>query len=43
MFEKIKDYFTRGLWDLTRVKNVVGRAITAEEYEMITGDVFEED
>ena len=37
MFEKIKDYFDSGLWSLQRVYNVVGKVITEDEYEEITG------
>lgn len=40
MFEKIKSYYDSGLWSLERVYNVVGRAITAEEYEAITGRAY---
>lgn len=41
MFEKIKSYYDTGLWSLQRVHNVVGKAITAEEYELITGEIYE--
>ena len=37
MFEKIKGYFDTGLWDISRVYNVVGKAISEYEYEQITG------
>lgn len=37
MFEKIKYYYDNGLWNLQRVWNVVGKAITEEEYKEITG------
>ena len=37
MFEKIKDYYDSGLWSLQRVYNVVGKVITVDEYEEITG------
>ena len=37
MHEKIKDYYDSGLWDITRVRNVVGKAITEAEYGEITG------
>ena len=40
MFDKIKDYYERGLWDINRVWNVVGKAITEEEYQQITGFVY---
>ncbi len=39
MFEKIKAYYQSGLWSIDRVWNVVGKAITADEYEEITGKV----
>ena len=37
MFEKIKGYYQSGLWSIDRVWNVVGKAITADEYFEITG------
>lgn len=42
-FEKVKSYYERGLWDISRVRNAVGKGwITPEEYSMITGQVYEE-
>ena len=40
MFNKIKSYYKDGLWDIIRVKNVVGKVITAEDYLKITGFVY---
>lgn len=40
MFEKIKKYYDDGLWNIDRVWNVVGKAISAEEYYEITGFVY---
>lgn len=42
-FEKIKGYYEKGLWNKSRVYAVVGKAtgITAEEYELITGEIYE--
>lgn len=40
MFDKIKYYYESGLWDINRVYNVVGKAITEEEYQQITGFVY---
>ncbi len=37
MFDMVKDYYDRKLWSLQRVWNVVGKAITEEEYKEITG------
>ena len=37
MVEKIKYYYDNGLWTIARVWNVVGKAITEEEYYLITG------
>ena len=37
MFEKIKDYYNRCLWSIDRVWNVVGKAISVDEYKTITG------
>lgn len=41
-YYKIKSYYDTGLWDKRRVYNVVGRStgITAEEYELITGEPY---
>ena len=40
-FDKVKDYYDRGLWDKNRVYNVVGKWITEAEYEEITGEPYE--
>ncbi|MEI6296284.1 MAG: XkdX family protein [bacterium] len=40
MFEKIKDYYDRKLWSIERIKNVVGKAITVEQYFEITGETY---
>ena len=40
MFEKVKSYYDKGLWDITRVRNVVGKVITEEEYFEITGFIY---
>ena len=42
-FEKVKKYYYTGRWSVAQVKNAVGRWITAEEYEEITGEPYEED
>ena len=40
-FETVKNYFDKGLWNLTRVKNaVVKEWITAEEFKEITGEDY---
>lgn len=42
-FDKIKKYYDTGLWNKERVRNVVGKGfITADEYEMIVGEKYEE-
>lgn len=45
-FEKVKDYYDRGLWSKARVRRAVTTPksapwITAAEYEEITGEVYE--
>jgi hypothetical protein len=40
MFDKIKYYYKNELWNIQRVWNVVGRALTEEEYNEITGFVY---
>jgi hypothetical protein len=42
MYDKIKNYYADGLWSIDRVWNVVGKAITKEEYQQITGFVYPE-
>ena len=41
-YEKIKQYYDTGLWNDTRLRNVVGKTngITEEEYELITGHSY---
>ncbi|MCI1763649.1 XkdX family protein [Heyndrickxia oleronia] len=41
-FDRIKLYYEEELWDLQRVKNSVGKAITPEEFKLITGLTYEE-
>lgn len=41
MFDKIKYYYDNKLWSIERVWNVVGRAITEEEFQDITGKPYE--
>lgn len=36
-FQKVKDYFDRGLWNEAMVRNAVGKWITEEEAEEILG------
>lgn len=41
-FEKVKTYYDAGLWNKAMVKNAVKKGwITAEEYQMITGEPYE--
>jgi len=40
MFEKIKYYYEKGLWNIDRVFNVVGKALTEVEYQAITGFIY---
>ena len=39
-FKKVKKYYDSGMWTKKMVYNVVGSWITAEEYEIITGEVY---
>lgn len=42
-FKKVKGYYDSGLWNKSKVHDAVFHSwITAEEYEEITGDPFEE-
>lgn len=41
-FDKVKKYYDSGLWNKTMVRNAVVKGwITAEEYTIITGEVYE--
>lgn len=40
-FEKVLGYYKNHLWNLTQVRNAVGKWITEEEYQEITGKTFE--
>ncbi len=41
-FEKVKAYYDAGLWNKAMVRNAVGKNwITAEEYQIITGEPYE--
>jgi hypothetical protein len=37
-FEKVKSYYDRGLWSVDKVKKAIGKWITAEEFDEITGE-----
>lgn len=40
-YEKVKNYWDRGLWNETRVRNAVTKGwITAEEFTEITGITY---
>lgn len=41
-FKKVKNYYDRGLWNKKMVADAVVKGwITAEEYELITGEPYE--
>lgn len=40
-FEKVYNYYKNHLWTLSQVRNAVGKWITEEEYQEITGRIFE--
>ncbi len=41
MYEKIKEYYERGLWSEARVRDAVEKgAITAEQFREITGKEY---
>lgn len=43
-FNKVKNYYDAGLWKESRVREaVIKNWITAEEFEEITGNPYEED
>ncbi len=40
-FSKVKQYYDKRLWNLSKVTSAVGKWITAEEFELITGTKYE--
>lgn len=40
-FEKVKGYYKKRLWPLSRVVSAVGKWITPAEFEEITGIVYD--
>lgn len=43
-FDKVKDFYERGLWGISRVRDAVIKGwITAKEFEDITGEPYEEE
>lgn len=42
-FEMVKDFYDRGLWNITRVRNAVVKGwITPEQFTEITGESYEQ-
>lgn len=39
-FDKVKNYYERGMWSIERVRAAVGKWITPEEFEEITGEAY---
>ena len=39
-FDRVEFYYEQGLWSKQKVWNVVGKVITSEEYEQITGEFY---
>ena len=39
-FNLVSTYYKNGLWTKDRVRNAVGKWITAEEYKEITGEDY---
>lgn len=40
-YDKVKDYYDRRLWNITRVRNaVIVGVITAEQFQEITGEEY---
>lgn len=40
-YEKVKKYYDRKLWDIDKVTSAVGKWITEEEYQEITGQMYQ--
>lgn len=41
-FDKIKDWYNKGLWKIKHVRAAVGKKITADEFKEITGKNYED-
>ena len=42
MFQKIKTYYDKGLWNKEMVRNAVVKGkITSEQYELIVGEPYD--
>lgn len=41
-FERVKYYYDNDLWNIKRVRNVVGKIISEQEFLEITGQRYEE-
>lgn len=41
-FAKVKRFYLQKLWNIEKVQAAVGKWITADEYEEITGEAYEE-
>ena len=41
-YELVEWYYEKGYWSKNMVKSAVGKWITAEEYEEITGEPYQE-
>lgn len=40
-FEKVKEYYDKGLWTIKRVRDAVNKGvITKTEYQNITGEIY---
>lgn len=42
-FNKVKNYYDNGLWSKAKVHAAVGKWITPDEYQMITGEEYMEE
>ncbi len=43
-YEKVKNYYEKGLWSIERVANAVLKGwITVDDFEEITGQVFSDE
>lgn len=41
IYDKIKSYYDKGLWNKARVKNMVTKGVvTEDEYQLIVGEPF---
>lgn len=42
-YSKVKRYYDLKMWEIEKVRSAVGKWITADEYEEITGEAYDKE